>query len=510
MYISAFGKVFCATLLVQLSGCAMLYNYDAISKKPVKGGLLEPMQPRLSTIQPALTIPLSELQAAANSAAAGVLPFSDKGDPKIASIEVTGPFGIVLGRVDLDAHWNYTVTQPAQVRVKGGQDKLTISLPAQIDGGAGFGGDLAAILKLDNKNFGAAANFLFESGLRANTQFCPELINPDLDYQWITPPYVELVGESCILDACIGPWGINLESQVNPKLRPMLQKVAADLQKGIQCEPVRESLAKIWRGYSFPVTLPYEKLYLNVSPKAMHFPGLGVNSTDILVAGRLDATVSLDAVPGASAPIPLPQNIPIPISPGRFSIAIPISTQYYTFEALANQLLTGKKFVTPTPIGKATILPIRVEVYPSGDKIAIGISFAVEYPIFFLNSSGTVWLTAKPTAIDNGRRIQLSDVRVTEKFSNPIWNFAAVVLQETITKAVADGFELDLNPPLSQSENQLVKIIDEAGQGSGVSMNARDVKIGVGRILTNDKVFQIEAILDAIVDAKLDPIRMKP
>lgn len=502
-----------SAIALQLSGCALFYRYEAISEPPPRHAANEPLQPRASTIQPVLTVPIKSLESAANTAAGQVLPVSGRGEARLASLEIMKPwpFSGCLICEYLDAQWNFTVSQPAPIAVTGKNDRLVVSVPAALDGGAGFKGEIAKWLSLTNKRFGAAVEVDFASGLAAGLDFCPVLTGTSLDYRWTTPPYVQLIGRSCFFGYCFGPWNLEFERPVDAELKPKLQGFAASLQQQIPCAPIRSELAKVWKGYSFPVKVPYEELYLNIRPKALHVPGLGVTASDVVFAGRLDADVSLDPSAMAAEPLPLPPNHPLPISPGRFSLAVPISTKYYTFSALARQQLAGQRFEASTSLGDVRVTPTNVDLYPTADgkALALGVSVAVEFDyLFFLNSSGTVWMTATPEALDGGRRIRLTDMKVTRKFSNPIWDLASVVLEDKIAAALRDGFELDLNPPLSQAEADITRMINNAGQGSGVALSARDVKISVGRMLANDKAFQLEAIFDAKVEASLGQLSL--
>jgi len=244
-------------------------------------------------------------------------------------------------------------------------------------------------------------------------------------------------------------------------------------------------------------------MYLNIAPKALYFPGLGVTAQDALLSGRLDALVSLDAAPAHAGPLPLPLNEPLAIAPGRFSLAVPVSSRYYTFEALAKQELVGKFFTAQTPLGEISVQPTRISIYPSGERLALGIGFVLRDPRSVFGTSATVWLSAKPVAVDGGKKIRLTDITVTRKFSNPLWNLASVLLQDTLAKAIADGFELDLRRSVGDAQRQLGAMLVAAGQGSGVEFAARDIDLRVERILTNDQLFQVEVVLDATVDARL-------
>lgn len=494
-----------------LPGCALfdgLHHFRDISEAPPRGGLAEPMQPRTSTIQPALTMPVSALQTAANAAAGKALPVAGSGSAQIAEIRIVDPiFHSCIFCASLDAHWHYQVGLAGPVGVSGYQDRLSLNLPAHLDSGFGLGGDLAKIFSLSDKSVTATVDIQFSSGLKADLRYCPAPDAPRLGYRWLEGPDFEIIGKNCIFDACVGPWRYNFAAQIAPQLDSKIAEIEAALHNAIPCQPVRQALGQVWRDYSLPVALPYlGPMYLNISPQALYIPGLGVDAQKVTLAGRLDANVAFGPQPGPTALLPLPQNLPAAISPGRFSIAVPVSTRYYTFAALATQELVGKRFSANTPLGGITVRPKRVDIYPSADKVAIGIAFVLDYDYRIFNTSGTVWLAARPEASNGGKAIVLRDIVITRKFSNPIWNVASLLLQDKLTEAIRNGFLLDLAPPLQDAERQLAAALGQAGQQSGVAMRASDVRLGVGRILTNDQLFQVEAILDAQVDAQLGSV----
>ena len=500
-------------LAVQLSGCALFYKYEAISDKPPRDGSDVPLTSRASTLQPHLTAPLGLLTNSANAAAAKVIPIQPEphGTSRAVSLEIMKPWWLGGGCFIceyVDVIWHFQASQPSPITITGGSDRLALTVPAAITGGAGFNGEIAKWLSLRDKSFDAAAAVTFSTGFAADRNYCPTLTNPELSYAWIRNPTVELVGENCVFGYCFNAWRLDLSRIADKAIGSKLSDIAGSLQQNIPCTPIREGLAKVWHGYSFPIKVPYEQLNLNIAPRALYLPGLGVTNTDLVFTGRLDADVSLDPVPISIDPLPLPSNDPLPISSGRFSLSVPISTQYYTFNALAKQELDKQKLVTHTSLGNLRITPTQVELYPTADgqALALGVSVAVEFQyLFFLNSSGTVWFTATPEAVDSGRRIRLRDIKVTRKFSNPIWDVASVILEDKIADALSKGFELDLNDPLSKVEADITSKVNNVSQG-GVSLSAHDVKISVGRMLANEKAFQLEAIFDAQVDASLGKI----
>jgi hypothetical protein len=490
-----------------LTGCALFYRYDAISEKPPESAASAPLQPRESSLQPSLTAPLSLVEAAANQAVDKVLPYTPPEGHQGFDVD-NKVFGVCLPCLHADLYWDFTAYKLANISISGRNNELAIRLPAGADGEARIGGDLAKYLSL-HKRFGVGVVVDFGIGLDVDSSFCPHPTSSHADFAWSPQPYVEVVGRNCLFGACVGPWRLEFGSYAEPAIRGQLSAVNATLYHAIDCQPIRDKVAEVWHPYAFPVHVPYEDLYFNIVPEKIYFPGLGVTQSDLVFEGRLDILASLDPAPVSTTPLPFPSNTPLTVTPGRFSLAVPLSARYYTLSALAKQALDGQRFEASTPLGGVRVTPMGLDIYPTDDgrSLAIGVQVAVEFQyLFFLNTSGTLWLTATPEAVDSGRRMRLKDVKVTRKFSNQIWNLASVVLDDKISNAIRDGFELDMTVPIAKAEADITNMINNAGQGSPVTFQARDVRLGLGRFLANSKAFQLEVLFDALVSAQLGQI----
>lgn len=493
---------------VLLSGCAMfdfLHSYKDISEAPKEGGVPAALQTRTSTIQPVVNVPLSLIQSAGNQAASKVLPINKNGRENISNWELRDPIfhGCIIC-ASLDADWEYSAGLFGQITVTGQSNKLWIGVPARIDGKVGLAGDIARLLSLNGKSFKAGVDARFGSGFGADSRFCPKVRDVSIEYNWTDGPSFEIIGKSCLGDLCVGPWNYDLRPHLEPEIRKAIQQVEGGLNNNLPCDPMRTELQKIWWTRNFPIILPYaDKLYLNIEPVSLHIPDVGIDQQQMSIAGRLEAKVSVDIQPIPEKPLELPPNTPAPVDPGRFSLAIPVSTKYYTLQALAKQQVVGRKFSTDTPLGSITVRPKAVRIYPSDNNIAIGMPFVLDYEYKLFNTSGTIWFAGQPESTNNGKAIRIHNIKVTRKFDNPIWSVASVLLEGKVQEAIADGFLIDLTKPLSDAENQLMESVNRAGDGKGFQLHAHDASIAVGRILTTDAALQVEGLLDAVVDATM-------
>lgn len=85
-----------------------------------------------------------------------------------------------------------------------------------------------------------------------------------------------------------------------------------------------------------------------------------------------------------------------PAGPGCLSIALPVRPGYDLIRAAVLAAVRDKAMSADVPGGKATVLVKDAVVYPSDDKIAIGLSFGASLPGRFLNAAGKLFLTGKP------------------------------------------------------------------------------------------------------------------
>jgi hypothetical protein len=494
-----------------LSSCAwfdFLHRYDAISEPPVKGGTDLVLEPRASTIEPSVRLPVAALQSAGNNAASKVLPFSASGRENLASWDLRDPiFHGCIFCGSLDADWSYTAGLSRPISVSGAQDRISITIPAGLNGRAGLAGDIANLFSLSGKNLSAQVEANLRTGFSADRRYCPAASGVTLDYRWLQGPEVEVIGQNCAFGLCVGPWAYNFAGSVDPEIRKRLPQMVAGLESAIPCEPVRDGLGKVWKRYGFPVELPYlGRMFVNVTPTALFIPGVRVDTQDLTFSGRLDAVVSLQSTAIGEEPLPLPENTAAPTSPGRFELNVPIETPYAALERLMQQAVLGRSYRLETPLGWITVRPKNIELYPSRDEVAIGIAFVLDYDRYLLGTSGTVWFAGKFDASSDGKRIQISKMAMTRKFTNPIWTIASALFEGEVQKAVADGFVLDLSQPLQDVESQVTAALSHSGEGLGVNVNASNVSIGVGRIATGAERLQVEGQFRATVQAAVEQV----
>lgn len=150
----------------------------------------------------------------------------------IAEINIYFPYThVCILCASLDARWEYTAKLAGPITLAGGNDRLAVTIPAKVDANFGFHGDLARIFAFDKKNATAAAEISFASALRADSRFCPALVDTTLGYRWLQGPEIEIIGKNSVFGACIGPWRYNFATYLDPVIRDAMPGAVAELQK---------------------------------------------------------------------------------------------------------------------------------------------------------------------------------------------------------------------------------------------------------------------------------------
>jgi len=217
--------------------------------------------------------------------------------------------------------WVYELKRTGDVSLLSGGDRLRLGFPFEFDGRAGIKGDLAKVLGLSAIDFDGAMNLEVDASIDVDSDWCPRIAS-SIDYQWVRQPRVE--------------WVAGLDFKVtrllDKQLRKEFESLDERLAEVIDCDQIRDDVAKLWKAQTFPLEIDSavsslgetvvadvvstavesvdaispeadshdaskELLHLNVMPVAAAFSGVLGDEDHLGVALRLDAKISLDSVP---------------------------------------------------------------------------------------------------------------------------------------------------------------------------------------------------------------------
>ncbi|WP_173050047.1 DUF4403 family protein [Bosea sp. ANAM02] len=485
------------------------------SEQPSRKATVASFDPRRSTIQPSVMLPYQALKDAANKA---VDKFAQPASGQIQAACKKIEFGITLFDGCLDVNWSLNASRSGSIDVAKAGDGITVSIPVQFSGQAGVGGDIAKALSLGGKNFSGSFVAGASGKVILDEKFCPKITNPSASFSWNTPASIQIIGKSCVgvghgLDLCVGPWDLPVGSLLTPLIQAKIAEQVEDINSKIPCEPVRNALDKVWQKQS--IALPAQKgmppMFVNVTPRALASPGIIAEDAGVRLLARLDADVGASTQKGDTGPAgPLPPNRPIADPAGMLSVALPLSADYPTINKVVNDQikaqLAKKPIVADTPAGAVKVDVDEVEIYPSGDRLAVGAKFKASIPGRIFDAKGTVWLTTNPTPAADGRSLTLADIKLTRAIDNQLWSLLTAALNTQLVQALQEHSKVEFGKEIDEAIAKAKTILADPKQTQGVLVNVKKIEAKLGRVAPTEQALVVEALLDVQADATLPTI----
>ena len=227
-------------------------------------------------------------------------------------------------------------------------------------------------------------------------------LNLQPDFRWDNPPTVCLFNVICL----------TIRSIVDPKVREQLGKVSASAEERVKGLKIREKAEKAWSRLQEPLRLSESpEVWLVAKPSSIGFSGIAVTGETLSASAQIEATLTsvVGKKPESAPAAPLPALGSVTSEAGRFSLVVPVLVDYTTIEREFSKAIGIGQ--ASAPIGGQPALkvtPSGVEVYPSGDKIAVKVSGAVDTPL--LDANVVFHLAAKPVIDNANRAIRFEDL----------------------------------------------------------------------------------------------------
>ncbi|RVG01813.1 DUF4403 family protein [Sinorhizobium meliloti] len=439
---------------------------------------------RDSKIGVRLAVPYSVLQTAINQR----LPYS-------FSKAENGPnycADIVFVEVCVGTRYQFTANR-TDVTVSRNGDRLHVKMGVAVRGRGGFRGSGADLLDLDAKNFRAAANISADVGVSIGPDFCPvATATPTLD--WTENPRVEIVSRV---------W-ISLANALEGSVGDMLNDLSRDIQLALPCDKVRAEVARVWRGYDFPVALPDgSQVHVLLTPREIATSGLVVDDAEMRIAAEVVGATEVATAPREIATPPLPTLGGVGDAPGAIDISLPINAGYDFLGKQAMSQFGGKPIEVDTPLGKGTVTINGAEIYPAGEKVAVALDFTADLPTYFLDVSGKIYAVGKPVIDETGMKLGISDFDYSRILDNDLWEILSAAFESKLKDMVARDGVFDLTSMAQDGAAKLQEAIADPANTGGLKLEVTNFSSRIDAIVPQEQsltaVVNVKANLDSEV-----------
>lgn len=477
----------------------------AMSQKPPHQAGAAPLEARESVVLANLTVAYPVIAQALNQAADSV----------------SGPAG---GREDigcirnniphinecLTVNWSVEYGRNGDIAVGHDGAMLKVTLPARFAGVAGFGGSLAKLLSLDAKRFDGAFEVSASAALGLDERFCPVLTPGEVSFHWTKEGSIQLIGRTSFrilgIGFSIGPWNLDVGRHLNGPIRNALSSALANAGSSIPCDPIRQELAKAWRHYAFPIDIEnMPPLFVNVEPTALGTSGLLAEDSGVRLAVRMAAKAVVAAERGSEEAIgDLPLHETVSADRGELSLAVPLKVPYGLLKSEAMKELSGKTLTS----GDARFGIHDLEIYPSGERIALGVGFSADLPWRVFDAKGMLWLTARPVVEGDGKIVRLEDIEVSRQVDNTLWNVLTVALSGVIHDQLEEAARYDLSADAARAVGEIAAAVADPARTGGVRFTVENADIALGQVVAEEDGIAVEGLFGAQWDAVLEEIRL--
>jgi hypothetical protein len=501
---SAFCVAFVTCLAGGSASAADAPGDQPLSAKPPQAATTTQFEAGTSTIQPSLLVSYRALGDAANVAAdrfSGPRTGTTRIGCSAAELGTNVKIAVPQGCLDFD--WHVTAARNGTITAKRDGQGVAFAIPVKFAGTGGFRGDIAKTLQMNSKDFNGTFVVTIAGALKPDKTFCPRLDHAAAQFAWTTPPEIDLVKKTC-LDAdgrmCFGPWKLPVGAMLTSEINRSLSAQVNEINSRIPCNDIRDALAKTWKPWTFPVTLPNSPtFFVNVEPKALFVPGVVAADDGVTLAARLDAATSVSSDKPAALPQPpLPENAPLDSQAGKFSLHVPLAVPYEMLASVPSVSIVNK----PIRARRVAITPTKIEMFPSNGKLAIGVTFRADAPARLRGQTGIVWFMATPGIANAGHLIRLTDLAMTEKTNGRLWALAPALAQ--LPKVVGRAYSYDLGPLVRDAQTRLHQAIADPKNTAGASIAIANDDLKLGRTALLPNAFVVEGDFAADVGVALD------
>lgn len=466
-----------------------------LSAKPEHQVTAQVLEPQESTVVASIFVAHATLHNVLNHMAQG-LAGGQKGREEIKCISSDFP----SFKECLNADWDVAY-KPGAIGVARAGDLLKVTVPVAFSGGAGFDGGIARALSVNRKNIDGEAVVSASLSLALDERFCPVLTVRDTDFGWVREARIEVIGRSVILGVIrFGPEYLNVGRHFNGPIRDKLAELAAGAARAIPCDPVRAEIAKAWKKYSLPLTVEGQPpLYLNGWPEKLGSTGLLSEDMGIRLGLMLSGKAAVETKAGETGPLgELPAHVTLPAQPGLIKLAVPVKVEYDKLkEAVKAAVASKQPFEQDTPAGKVSVVLQNFEFYPSGDRLAIGVTFKADAPSSIFDTNGTAWLSVRPEVGADGKSIRLADANIFRKVDNQAVSLLTAVFEQKINQVIVGAAQYDLRNDEKKLVGTLQQAISDPAKTGGVRLTVTSPSVAFGRIAIEEKALALEGLFKA-------------
>ena len=375
--------------------------------------------------------------------------------------------------------WQYQLERSGEVKITRGNNTLQLQLPLSLEGAVTVDGRGGKLLGLRNKEIQGQLELIADIKISVAENWCP-VLKAELNYSWLSDPKIKLVGKL----------KINLRKSADKALLRKLQKIEQKFADLIDCSEFRTRVTKQWKVHYLPIKISgLEQSYLELTPQSVAVSNATPMEDHLSTAFEIIAHSKVTQARAQHEPLTLPKLMHHVVTPGTVEFSLLFKLTYDQMRGLVSEKLLDS---SAPPIHKQFTIT-SFDLYPSNDRLIFDLGFQANGYGRFFQSSGNLFLSAKPVADPESKELRFEDLQFTRIIDNDLWSVFSTVLHNRILEKLRKSAVIDLSPQLVKLEQSLARTLSNPKKTAGLIVHASPPKVNL--VAVNPQASSLAAIL---------------
>ncbi len=392
---------------------------------------------------------------------------------------------VLLSRPGIDAGGEVTaalvVRRAGRVTATAQHGKLQLRIPVEADITADWrpAGLVGVIARGKSQHIETRAAFVVRAEIELGVDAQWELATTtEATLHWEDDPVVQ-----------VGPLNIKLSALVGDRIDEQFAGVVKTLDERMREQiPTRALITRAWTAAFRTLRIgAHGDLWLVLRPTAMFLGDVQAGDGHVYLDTALHGVfrVVVGEEPRAAEPTPLPTRSAPPGEPG-VALDVPVSLTFAAANQQLDRRLEGQVVDVPLDVvGQSVPVTISaVEVYPSGERVAVALEFSADLPGAWFAVSGLVYMVGTPTLDAERNQLSIADLAYDSQTNVVLVDVAEWMLHDVIVRRVQSLLVFDFAGQLDGYRDQINEAlveyqIDDAVRLRGTIDDARVVALTV-------------------------------
>lgn len=375
--------------------------------------------------------------------------------------------------------WQYRIERSGEFKITRGNNTLQMHLPLSLHGNITVDGRGGKWLGLRNKEINGQLELIADLNISVAENWCP-VLDAGLNYRWLTDPTIKVAGN----------FKINLKKSADRALLRKLQKMERHFADLIDCSAFRTRVAQNWKVHYLPIKIPGQQYsYIELTPRSVAVSQATPMEDHLSAAFEIIANSKVTHQQTHHHPLTLPDIKQDVVTPGSVEFSLLLNLTYDQLRSLVEgKLLNSEK------LSKHENFTITsFDLYPSGEKLIFDVGFKARGYNRFLQSSGNLYLSAKPVADPHSNELRFDDLQFTRIIDSDLWSVFSTVLHSRILETLKKSSVIDLSSQVHKLEQSIANTLSDPTKTAGLIVQASPPEVRL--VAVNPQADSLAAII---------------